>query len=330
MKKRNTISDLAKSEKTCPIRASVSWIQGEGRRKKRVVVAGLGDVGTTLLTGLVLLGREMIQEIGIYDIDEDRCRRLYLELNQIVRPFEGMPFSPVYVADNKILFDCDVFIFCVAKAVPSVGSKIHDVRMAQLEANRELISWYAKKAADEKYEGLFVVVSDPVERLCKAALDGAGKGKYPLHPWQITGCGLGVMNARATYYARQNQRYEDYLLSGRVFGAHGKELVVANDITEAGYDEERSEELTRLVLEANHEVRAAGYKPYIAPALSSGVLTILQILQGQWCYCSNYLGGVYFGGRNRTTFSGIEWENAPLPEALFSRLEESYRQLEEG
>ena len=329
MKEGKRIADL-QGGKGCPLAdCRISWIQGCGRWMKRVVVAGLGDVGTTLLSGLVLLGREVIRNIGIYDVNGNLCRRLYLELNQIVRPFEDVPFPPVYIAEEKKLFDCDVFIFCVARSVPAVGSGVKDVRMAQFEANQEIISWYARKAADENFSGLFVVVSDPVERLCKAVLKSSAKGRHPLHPYQITGCGLGVMNARAVFYARQNREFEDYLISGRVFDAHGQELIVANDITEIGYDDERSRKLTRLVLEANQEVRAAGYKPYIAPALSSGAMTILQILKGRWSFCSNYLGGVYFGGRSRTTSMGIAWEESPLPEALFARLEQSYQKMEE-
>ncbi|NBH70701.1 lactate dehydrogenase [Clostridiaceae bacterium] len=329
MKGNKRITDLQGAKNGLLANCHISWVQGGGRWMKRVVVAGLGDVGSTLLSGLVLLGREVIRNIGIYDVNVNLCQRLYLELNQIVRPFEDAPFPPVYIAEEKKLFDCDVFIFCVAKSVPAVGSGVRDVRMAQFEANESIISWYAKKAADEHFSGLFVVVSDPVERLCKAVLKSSGKGSHPLHPYQVTGCGLGVMNARAVFHARQSREFEDYLISGRVFGAHGQELVVANDITEIGYDDERSRKLTRLVLEANQEIRKAGFKPYIAPALSSGAMAVLQILKGRWSFCSNYLGGVYFGGRSRTTSMGIAWEDAPLPEALFARLEESYQKMEE-
>ena len=147
MKEGKRIADLQGGKGRPLADCRISWIQGCGRWMKRVVVAGLGDVGTTLLSGLVLLGREVIRNIGIYDVNGNLCRRLYLELNQIVRPFEDVPFPPVYIAEEKKLFDCDVFIFCVARSVPAVGSGVKDVRMAQFEANQEIISWYARKAA---------------------------------------------------------------------------------------------------------------------------------------------------------------------------------------
>ena len=79
--------------------------------------------------------------------------------------------------------------------------------------------------------------------------------------------------------------------------SHGKGLVLANSIE--NYDQEISLDLTKLALEANLLAREKGYKPYIAPALSSGALSILKTLRNQWHYSSIYMGnttkGAYFG-----------------------------------
>ena len=40
-----------------------------------------------------------------------------------------------------------------------------EVRMAQYEANREILSVYGRQAADCGFKGLFGVVSDPVDLL---------------------------------------------------------------------------------------------------------------------------------------------------------------------
>jgi len=70
-----------------------------------------------------------------------------------------------------------------------------------------------------------------------------------------------------------------------------------------------------------------GFKPYVAPALSSGALSLLLCLRGQWHCSSAYLGGVFMGGRNRTTDGGIEFERLPLPGALRERLQETEEKL---
>jgi hypothetical protein len=139
------------------------------------------------------------------------------------------------------------------------------------------------------------------------------------------------MNSRGAYYARKNQRFGQYLKEGRAFGPHGNGLVLANSID--NYQEDISLELTRLTIDANLIARGKGYKPYIAPALSSGALSILKTIRQQWHYSSIYMGdsidGAYFGQRNRLTQSGTEMEEQPLAEDLLKRLTESYKGLRE-
>ena len=92
--------------------------------------------------------------------------------------------------------------------------------------------------------------------------------------------------------------------------------MLANSIEH--YDDALSRELTDRVAHANLEMRKLGYKPYVAPALSSGALTLLALLRGQWHYSSVYDGQVFMGCRNRLTPAGIETEALTLPPALRS------------
>ena len=299
--------------------------------RNRVNVIALGDVGATMLTGLRLLGSDVISEIGICDIRPEPCKRLEMEINQIRYPFGGAGYPdlpPVHIADQADLFDCDVLIFCASRGVPEVnnepGAEQVDVRMVQLEANRDIIRQYAGMAKDADFNGLVAVVSDPVDNLAAAFLDESG-----LEAWQIQGYGLGVMNARAMYYAERNERFASYLTDGRVYGPHGQDLVAANSIT--GYDPVISDELTQLTRDANLEVRRLGYKPFIAPALSSAAISILLTLRGEWHYGSLYLGdrthGAFLGIKCRLTAGGWEYEDAELPDELFGRIQNAYEGL---
>ena len=133
------------------------------------------------------------------------------------------------------------------------------------------------------------------------------------------------MNARAAYYARRDQRFADFLTDGRTFGPHGEDLVVANSLSR--YDDALSRELTERTTHANLEMRALGFKPYVAPALSSGALSLLCLLQGAWHCSSVYLGGVFMGCRNRLGPNGPELERLALPEELLARLRETEEKL---
>ena len=78
-------------------------------------------------------------------------------------------------------------------------------------------------------------------------------------------------------------------------------------------------------------MRELGFKPYIAPAISSTAVPILLTLRGEWHYGSVYLGdsarGAFMGVKNRLTESGFEYEDVPLPDALYKRILNAYTTL---
>lgn len=293
--------------------------------KVRVNLLALGDVGSTLLMGLRLMGGDVISSIGICDLRERVAQRWEFELNQIQLPGPYDALPPVEIVSPEQLFDGDVFLFCASRFVPDTAVKTGDVRMAQYRLNRELAALYAQKAREARYRGLFCVVSDPVDPLCRAVLTesnrapGGGMDYQGLLTCQVRGFGLGVMNARAAYYARKDPRFASFLTEGRSFGPHGEDLVIANSIR--NYDDALSRQLTEQAVRANLRMREMGFKPYAAPALSSGALSLLLCLRGQWHCSSTYLDGVFMGARNRVLPTGTELERLPLPRQLQDRLQ---------
>lgn len=299
-------------------------------RKKSGLTAtlvGLGDVGGTLLIALKLLGREL-SRIAIYDPNEALCRRYEVELNQVLPP-DGAPLPEIAICSQERLFDCDLFLFTASRGVPPVGSDVQDVRMAQFVRNREMLAGYARRAREAAFGGLFCQISDPVDQLCRAvflesnrdasgAFDAAG-----LLPEQVRGFGLGVMAARAAYHAKKDGI--DFS-GGRVYGPHGADLIVANH--PQNYDEALSARLTQETVTANLRVRELGFKPYIAPALSSAAVSLLRLVRGEVCCSAIPIGGAYFGCRSRTTSAGILTQREALHPALFRKIEEVQQRLE--
>ena len=300
-------------------------------KKVRVNLLALGDVGSTLLLGLRLMGGDVISSIGICDLREGVAQRWEFELNQIQLPGPYDVLPPVEIVSPEQLFDGDVFLFCASRFVPDTAVKTGDVRMAQYRLNRELAALYAQKARQARYRGLFCVVSDPVDPLCRAVLTESnrapsGEMDYQgLFSHQVRGFGLGVMNARAAYYARKDPRFASFLTEGRSFGPHGEDLVIANSIR--NYDDALSRRLTEQAVRANLRMRELGFKPYVAPALSSGALSLLLCLRGRWHCSSTYLDGVFMGARNRVLPTGTELERLPLPQALQDRLQTTMNRL---
>lgn len=303
----------------------------ENKKKWNLNLVALGDVGSTLAIGLRLLGEECIDSIGIYDRNMNRLKRWEYELNQIRRPFDEKALPPVYLVDEKDLFNCDMFIFCASKGIPPVGSQVEDVRMAQFNSNSNIIKDYALLARETNFKGIFAVVSDPVDLLCKVAFLESNKDKNGnfdfkgLAANQIIGYGLGVMNGRACFYAEKSKDTIHYLDEGRAFGPHGEGLIIANSID--NYDEELSNYLTDKTINANKEVRGFGYKPYVAPSLSSGSLSIISTIKEDWFYGSTYMGEAYIGSKCRLKENQIEIEQLNLPTLLFNKINRTYERL---
>lgn len=301
-------------------------------KKWRLNLLALGDVGSTLLIGLRLLADESIHSIGIYDRDENKMNRWEHELNQIRVPLSKAQPPKVHIVSKENLFDCDMFIFCASKGIPPVGSGIKDVRMAQFTSNSAIVGEYAKMARLENFQGIFAVVSDPVDLLCKVAFLESNKDEnglmdfYGLSSDQIIGYGLGVMNARAHYYAEKSLDNGQYANEGRVFGPHGDGLIVANSIE--NYDDNKSMDLTDKTIKANLRVREFGYKPFIAPALSSGALSILATIKEEPFYGASYMNSVYMGSACRLLKSGLEIEQFSLDPVLRERIQKTYEKLE--
>lgn len=297
----------------------------------KIHIVGTGDVGGILATGIRLLGGENVSTIGLYGNDKNSVKRWEYEINQILPPINDESYPQISIVSEEDLFDCDMFVFCASKGVPPIGQNTEDVRLIQLEGNSKIISSYARHARERGFKGIFAVVSDPVDFLCKTAWrssnqDYEGKLDFKgLAPEQIRGYGLGVMHARAAYYAQQSKETAHYLAEGRAFGPHGEGLVIADSIER--YNEDLSDHLTEKAKKANIEIRKTGYKPYIAPALSSGALSILATIKGQWHYSSTYMGGVYMGTRNRLIESGTELEQFKLPYSLLHKLKHTYEEL---
>ena len=304
------------------------WSQGG---QKKVNLVGLGNVGGTTATALKLLGSDL-SEIGLYDTDFDKRLRYEAELNQVLPVNDGERLPKIVLEDETYLFRCDALLFTAAQFVPDVGAESgKDVRMMQYQANRELLRDYAKRAREAGFSGLFAQISDPVDHLSRAVFLMSNQNEQGEFDWngllpeQVRGFGLGVMHARAIFCAERERVYDERIC---VFGPHGKGLVVANAPNE-GYDDALSEFLTRQAEEANLEIRKIGYKPYIAPGLSSAAVSVLRALRGQWHDAAVPMGGAYFGCRARFGENGPEVLRAPLHEKLVSRLEQSYRALRE-
>ena len=275
---------------------SLCWRRGKGRKKTGLVLTlvGLGDVGGTALLALKLLGHEF-SKIQIFDPNKAQCARYELELNQVLSP-DGQPLPKVVICEEKTCLSATCLRLRPRAACPDW---IRLCRTYAWRSTRPTGPWWARMPVWREasvLHGLFCQISDPVDHLSRSVFLQSNQneaGEYDfsgLLPEQVQGFGLGVMAARCAYYARQLGVSEETL---RVYGPHGQGLICANSCG-PDYDATLSAELTEKTRTANLRVRELGFKPYLAPALSSAAVSILRLVREQEHFGAVPLGGAYF------------------------------------
>lgn len=282
--------------------------------KPRLHLIGIGDVGAHCALGLRLLGKDSLS-LGIFARDSNASKAFSLELSQI-RAANQETYPEVLPVSADELCNCDILVFAASAGVPERLLPGQDVRMMQYESNKKILSGYLEQMRQNGFRGFLLILSDPVDALCNFAA-GVLQGILPRE--RILGLGLGVMHARACMYAEKIA--PEYPIQGRPYGPHGEGLWIANSLER--YDDSLSSELTRLTKEANLAIRALGAKPFYGPALSSGTLSILSLLRGEWFYGAAALSDIYFGSRIRLRNGILYVERNTVPQALYQRTEET-------
>jgi hypothetical protein len=270
-------------------------------RGVRVGLVGVGRVGgiAAALLAATPVSVSGVRELLVYDVDSANHERWMLELGSVAdwRGGELLPrVRPTTLA--QVFNQCDVLLFAATSGVPPLGAS-GDVRSVQFEPNRSILRGCLEHARLAAYTGLFLVISDPVDWLCQAAVvdsntDPAGRFVGDgLAPERIAGLGLGVMWGRALALARREGWDEVVSRHGAAFGPHSTEVVVFDDVRRPS--PVRSDGLTRAAREGNTLVRHLGFLPFVGPGVSSVALTLPALLAGREALASVFVDGVYFG-----------------------------------
>lgn len=274
-------------------------------------VIGMGDVGITMVIGLMLYGRDQFDELLLVDRHDANQQRLSHELAQIRS--QATTFPRIRFVEPNDLVVADMVLFVASVSVPKVGEAVTDARLVQFGSNWALLHDYATRFVSLGYHGFFGVVSDPVDYLATHLVTKLG-----IDPTRVMGFGQGVMAARAAYYGGDTVR---------MFGPHGRGLFVANDVT--AYDEKLSLELSEQTLQENILIRSFGFKPYIAPALSSAAIAITDMVAGRFHYSSQFVGKIFWGERYRFTTDGLLLKALSNP-TLREQVSTTYRKVVES
>lgn len=180
-------------------------------KRNKITIIGSGNVGATAAHWAA---SKELGDIVLVDIVEGVPQGKALDLME-AGPVEGFDSLVLGTNDYADTADSDVIVITAG-----IARKPGMTREDLVDTNAKIIAQVTKEAAKYSPEAYIIVVTNPLDIMCKVALDASG---FPKH--RVMGQSGVLDSARfRTFIARElNVSFED--VSAFVLGGHGDEMV---------------------------------------------------------------------------------------------------------
>ncbi|MCX7845601.1 MAG: L-lactate dehydrogenase [Dictyoglomaceae bacterium] len=185
----------------------------------KILIIGAGLVGTSFAYSLMQRG--IVEEIVLYDIDKKRALGEAMDLSH------GVPFTkPVKIiaGELKEAKDSDIVVI-TAGAKQNPG----ETRLQLIDRNLEIFRDLIPKIIDTGFNGIFLVVSNPVDILTYITWK---LSNFPRN--KVIGSGTILDSSRFAYLLSQHCNIDPRSLTAYVIGEHGDTSVAVWSLTHIG------------------------------------------------------------------------------------------------
>ena len=307
-----------------------------GTNPRKVAIIGCGLVGSSAAFSLMQTG--LFTEMVLIDIDKERAEGEALDLSHGIA--FGKPLA-IYAGDYHDIADASIIIITAG-----TNQQPGETRLDLVHKNVEIFKSIIPEIAKLHYQGILLIVSNPVDILTHVALKLSG-----LPESRVIGSGTVLDTARFKYILGEHLGVDPRNVHARIIGEHGdSEIAVWSNANISGiplnnfcelrghfnHDEEMkriAQDVKNSAYEIIKKKRATYYG--IAAAIKRICEAIIRD-EKPILAVSNYQKGMY--GLQDVVLSmpavvgkdGIEYQvPAPLNEYELSRLHESARTLKE-
>lgn len=172
----------------------------------KIAIIGAGSVGSTLAFDLCVKGA--VTEIALIDSNREKAEAEILDIKQ------GSPLGRsinIEAADYSSCRDCGI-------AVITAGArqKPGETRVDLMERNIAVMKSIVKSILDSGFQGIFLVITNPVDVLTWVAFAESG---FPAH--RVIGSGTILDSARLREYVARHCKVNPQNIHGYVLGEHG-------------------------------------------------------------------------------------------------------------
>ena len=260
---------------------------------RKVAIVGCGFVGSA--TAFALMQSELFTEMVLIDVDRDRAEGEALDIAH------GMPFAGpmnIYAGDYDDAADAAIII-----VTAGANQQPGETRLDLVHKNVSIFKSIIPEIAHRDYQGILLVVSNPVDILTHVALKLSGMPEN-----RVIGSGTVLDTARLKYLLGERLGVDSRSVHAFIIGEHGdSELAVWSGANVSGipldhfcelrgyYEHDKADEwLQREVRDSAYEIiRRKGATYYgIAMAVARiaecivrderAMLPVSVLLQGQY------------------------------------------------
>ena len=227
-------------------------------KKTRIVVIGVGDVGSTTAYTLLLRGR--MEELVLIDSNKGKAIGDALDMNH------GLPFvgrAKVWAGDYEDCRDADIIIITAG-----ASQKPGENRIDLLKRNVVIFESITSEVLKHNTDGIILIASNPVDVMSYFTWKKSG---WPSH--RIIGSGTLLDSARFRYLISEQLQIDSRSVHAHIIGEHGdSELPVWSLSNVAGtplmLSEQQKEEVFFNTKNAAYQIIEAKGSTYYAIALA--------------------------------------------------------------
>ena len=181
----------------------------------KIIIVGCSNVGMAYAQNLVL--RDInIDELALIDLNEERIEGEVIDLQH------SLSFTNNYIKIKKGDYkedckDARIVVICAGR-----NQKKGETRQELIDSNIKIIDNIIDSCAQNNFNGIYIIVSNPVDVLTLHAYKKLGIGKA-----KVFGSGTSLDTARLQYAIGRELNINPKYINAYVLGEHGDSEMVA-------------------------------------------------------------------------------------------------------
>lgn len=180
--------------------------------QRKIAVIGCGFVGSA--TAFALMQSGLCSEIVLLDVDKDKAEGEAMDITH------GTPFAgrmKIYAGDYDDIMDAAIIVITAG-----ANQKDGETRLDLVKKNQKIFESIIPEISDRKYEGILLIVANPVDILTYTALKLSGFEEH-----RVIGSGTVLDSARFRYLLGEHLDVDSRSVQAFIIGEHGDSEIAA-------------------------------------------------------------------------------------------------------